>query len=155
MNVATEEISLTVNGTSHRVPVDPEVPLLYVLRNELGLVGARFGCGVGICGACTVLVDGRARRSCDLPVGSVTGPVTTVEALGGTHPLQRALLEEQAGQCGYCLTGIVMSAKALIDANGRPTEAEIRGALDGNLCRCGSQPRILRAIRRVIAAGGA
>ena len=146
-------MTLVVNGTSHRVSVDADVPLLYVLRNELGLVGARFGCGIGICGACTVLVDGRARRSCDLPVGSVSGPVTTVESLGGTHPVQRALIEEQAGQCGYCLTGIVMSAKALLDAKGRPTEAEIRAALDGNLCRCGSHPRILRAIVRAVEEG--
>jgi len=146
-------MTLVVNGTSRRVSVDADVPLLYVLRNELGLVGARFGCGIGICGACTVLVDGRARRSCDLPVGSVSGPVTTVESLGGTHPVQRALIEEQAGQCGYCLTGIVMSAKALLDAKGRPTEAEIRAALDGNLCRCGSHPRILRAIVRAVEEG--
>jgi nicotinate dehydrogenase subunit A len=146
-------MTLVVNGTSHRVSVDADVPLLYVLRNELGLVGARFGCGIGICGACTVLVDGRARRSCDLPVGSVDGPVTTVESLGGTHPVQRALIEEQAGQCGYCLTGIVMSAKALLDAKARPTEAEIRAALDGNLCRCGSHPRILRAIVRAVEEG--
>jgi nicotinate dehydrogenase subunit A len=146
-------MTLVVNGTSHRVSVDADVPLLYVLRNELGLVGARFGCGVGICGACTVLVDGRARRSCDLPVGSVGGAVTTVESLGGTHPVQRALIDEQAGQCGYCLTGIVMSAKALLDATPRPTETEIRVALDGNLCRCGSHPRILRAIARAVEAG--
>ena len=146
-------MTLVVNGTSHRVSVDADVPLLYVLRNELGLVGARFGCGIGICGACTVLVDGRARRSCDLPVGGVGGAVTTVESLGGTHPVQRALIDEQAGQCGFCLTGIVMSAKALLDANPRPTEAEIRVALDGNLCRCGSHPRILRAIVRAVEDG--
>lgn len=144
-------IALTVNGTSHRLAVDPDVPLLYVLRNELGLTGARFGCGEGVCGSCTVIVGGRAVRSCAVRAGDVSAPVTTVESLGGTHPLQRALIEEQAGQCGYCLTGIVMSAKALLDANARPTEGEMRAALDGNLCRCGSHPRILRAIRRVAA----
>ena len=152
---AAVSIALTVNGTLHHLPVDPDVPLLYVLRNVLGLVGARFGCGIGACGACTVIVGARAVRSCDLPVGAVTGPVTTVEALGGAHPVQRALLDEQAGQCGFCLTGIVMSAKALLDATAHPTEAQIRDALDGNLCRCGSHPRILRAIRRAAAGGGA
>jgi nicotinate dehydrogenase subunit A len=145
-------VALTVNGTRHQLSVDPEVPLLYVLRNELGLTGTRFGCGNGVCGACTVLVGERAVQSCDLPVGSVAGPVTTVEGLGGSHALQRALLDDQAGQCGYCLTGIVMSAKALLDANPRPTETQIRTALDGNLCRCGSHTRILKAIRRVASA---
>jgi aerobic-type carbon monoxide dehydrogenase small subunit (CoxS/CutS family) len=145
-------VALTVNGTRHQLSVDPEAPLLYVLRNELGFTGTRFGCGNGVCGACTVLVGERAVQSCDLPVGSVAGPVTTVEGLGGSHPLQHALLDEQAGQCGYCLTGIVMSAKALLDANPRPTETQIRSALDGNLCRCGSHTRILKAIRRVASA---
>lgn len=152
VGTAMGAITLTVNGVSRHVAVDPEVPLLYVLRNELGLVGTRFGCGTGACGACTVIVGTRAVRSCDLPVGSVTAPVTTVEALGGAHPVQQALLGEQAGQCGYCLTGIVMSAKALLDATPQPTEAEIRAALDGNLCRCGSHPRILRAVRRAAVA---
>ena len=146
-------ITLVVNGATRRIVADAEVPLLYVLRDELRLVGTRFGCGNGVCGACTVIVGGRAVRSCDLPVGSVTAPVTTVEALEGAHPVQRALVDEQAGQCGYCLTGIVMSAKALLDAKPRPTESELRAALDGNLCRCGSHPRILRAVRR--AAGTA
>ncbi len=145
-------VALTVNGTRHQLALDPETPLLYVLRNELGLIGTRFGCGNGVCGACTVLVGERAIRSCDLPVGAVAAPVTTVEGLAGAHPVQRALLEEQAGQCGYCLTGIVMSAKALLDANPRPTETEIRTALDGNLCRCGSHTRILKAIRRVASS---
>jgi len=145
-------IDLEVNGERRRVHVDPEVPLLYVLRNELGLTGARFGCGSGICGTCTVIIGGRPVRSCQMPVGSVSGAVTTVEALKGDHPLQRALIAEQAGQCGYCLTGIVMSAKALLDVTPRPNEAQIRDALDGNLCRCGSQPRILRAMRAVVAS---
>ncbi len=151
MTDMADPITLTVNGTVHRLAADPDVPLLYALRG-LGLVGTRFGCGTGECGACTVIVGARAVRSCALPVGFVTAPVTTVEALGGTHPVQLALLDEQAGQCGYCLSGIVMSAKALLDQTPRPTETEIRDALDGNICRCGSHPRILRAIRRV--AGG-
>lgn len=146
-------VTLTVNGTTHRLTIDRDVPLLYVLRNELGLTGARFGCGNGLCGSCTVIVGTRAVRSCAIAVGDVTAPVTTVEALGGTHPVQRALIEQQAGQCGYCLTGIVMSAKALLDATPRPTEAGIRAALDGNICRCGSHPRILRAIRRAVEVG--
>ncbi|HZP96406.1 MAG TPA: (2Fe-2S)-binding protein [Candidatus Limnocylindria bacterium] len=146
-------VTVTVNGIERTLDVDPETPLLYVLRNELGLVGTRFGCGTGLCGACVVIVDGRAVRSCDVPAGAVDGPVTTIEALGGAHPVQRALLEEQAGQCGYCLSGIVMSAKALLDAKPRPSDAEIRSALDGNICRCGSHPRILRAVRRVAGAG--
>ncbi len=145
-------IQLTVNGESRRVDVDPDVPLLYVLRNELGLFGARFGCGTGSCGSCTVIVGGRAVRSCQLPAGMVSGPITTVESLGGDHLLQKALIDAQAGQCGYCLTGIVMSAKALLDADPRPTEAQMREALDGNICRCGSQPRVLRALRAVVEA---
>ena len=151
MTQVVSAIELTVNGERRRVSVDPDVPLLYVLRNELGLVGARFGCGSGACGTCTVIVAGRAVRSCQTPVGSVRGDVTTVESLHGEHPLQKALVAEQAGQCGYCLTGIVMSAKALLDATPRPTEAQLRDALDGNLCRCGAQPRILRALRAVTA----
>jgi len=145
-------ITLTVNGARREIDADRDVPLLYALRNDLGLVGARFGCGNGFCGACTVIIDGRAVRSCGVAVGDVTGLVTTVEALGGAHPVQRALIEEQAGQCGYCLTGIVMSAKALLDADPHPGESAIRGALDGNLCRCGSHTRILRAVRRVAGA---
>jgi nicotinate dehydrogenase subunit A len=143
-------IELRVNGERRRVAVDPDVPLLYVLRNELGLVGARFGCGTGSCGTCKVIIGGRAQPSCQIPVGSVRGEVTTVEALGGEHPLQKAIIDEQAGQCGYCLTGIVMSAKALLDATPKPSEMQIRDALDGNICRCGSQPRILRAMRAVV-----
>ena len=144
-------ITLTVNGTRHEIDADRDVPLLYVLRNDLGLIGARFGCGNGLCGSCTVIVGGRAVRSCSVAAGDVVGAVTTVEALGGAHPVQRALIEEQAGQCGYCLTGIVMSAKALLDSDPHPGEAAIRSALDVNLCRCGSHTRILRAVRR--AAG--
>jgi len=145
-------IALTVNGEPCRLDVDPETPLLYVLRNDLGLVGTRFGCGTSACGACTVIVGTRAVRSCAVAVGTVTAPVTTVESLAGEHPVQRALVAEQAGQCGFCLSGIVMSAKALLDATPRPSDAQIKDALDGNICRCGSQPRILKAVRR--AAGG-
>jgi nicotinate dehydrogenase subunit A len=145
----TSGISLIVNGETIRVAVDAETPLLYVLRGSLGLVGTRFGCGTGVCGACMVLVGAKAVRSCEVSVGDVSLPVTTIEGLGGADRLQQALLEEQAGQCGYCLSGIIMSAKSLLDATPHPSEAEIRAALDGNLCRCGSHTRILRAIRRL------
>lgn len=145
-------ITLTVNGRNHAVEAEPETALLYVLRNDLKLKGARFGCGMGQCGACTVLVDGKPVQSCDLPLSAAAGKtITTVEGLahnGKLHPLQQAFVEEQAAQCGYCATGIIMSAKALLDANPRPTEAEIRAALKGNLCRCGTHRRILRAIQR-------
>jgi len=143
---------LTVNGRTHTVAAEPETALLYVLRNDLKLKGARFGCGMGQCGACTVLVDGKPVQSCDFPLSAAAGKsVTTIEGLarnGKLHPLQRAFIEEQAAQCGYCATGIIMTAKALLDTNPRPTEADIRAALKGNLCRCGTHHRILRAIRR-------
>lgn len=135
------------------VDADPETPLLYVLRNDLGLKGTRFGCGSGQCGACMVLIGGRPVPSCNLPLSDASGrAITTIEGLasdGEAHPIQRAFLAEQAGQCGYCLSGIIISAKALLDANPRPTDAEIGAALDGNLCRCGTHPRILRAVRAV------
>jgi nicotinate dehydrogenase subunit A len=141
-----------VNGQRHEVRADPETALLYVLRNDIRLKGARYGCGLGQCGACTVLVDGRPVQSCDFPLLAAAGKsITTIEGLaagGKLHPLQRAFVEEQAAQCGYCITGIIMSAKALLDANPRPSEADIRTALKGNLCRCGSHQRIVRAIRR-------
>jgi len=147
--------TLTVNGRTHAVAAEPETALLYVLRNDLKLKGARFGCGMGQCGACTVLVDGKPVQSCDFPVSAAAGKsVTTIEGLaqnGKLHPLQRAFIEEQAAQCGYCATGIIMSAKALLDTKPRPTDAEIRTALKGNLCRCGTHHRILRAIRRAAA----
>jgi nicotinate dehydrogenase subunit A len=138
---------LEVNGVQRSVEASPETPLLYVLRNDLGLVGTRFGCGSGQCGACFVLVDGRPMASCDLPVSFVSGKkVTTIEGLGGSHPVQKALIAEQAAQCGYCMSGIVMSAVALLQSKKNPTEAEIRDALDKNLCRCGSHNRVVRAI---------
>jgi nicotinate dehydrogenase subunit A len=136
-----------VNGTERSVEAAPETPLLYVLRNDLGLPGARFGCGSGQCGACFVLVDGRAMASCDLPISVVSGKkVTTIEGLRGEHPVQKALERHQAAQCGYCMSGIVMAAVALLSKNPSPGESEIRAALDKNLCRCGSHNRVVKAI---------
>ena len=149
---------LHVNGAAHEVVADPETPLLYVLRNDLKLKGARYGCGAGFCGACIVIVDGKAVPSCDVPVGAMAGKsITTIEGIGTAnrpHPLQRAFIAEQAAQCGYCITGIIMSAKALLDARPAATDAEIREALAGNLCRCGTHTRILRAIRSAVAGEG-
>ena len=145
-------ITLTVNGKRHTVSAEPETALLYVLRNDLKLKGARFGCGLGQCGACTVLVDGRPVQSCDFPLSAAVGKtILTIEGLapdGQLHPLQSAFIAEQAAQCGYCVTGIIVAAKALLDANPRPTDSDIRSALKGNLCRCGTHHRILRAIHR-------
>ncbi|HKU71474.1 MAG TPA: (2Fe-2S)-binding protein [Burkholderiales bacterium] len=150
-------ITLSVNGRRHEVGAEPETPLLYVLRNDLKLKGARFGCGLGQCGACTVLVDGKPVQSCDLPLSAAAGKsITTIEGLaanGKPHPLQQAFIDEQAAQCGYCVTGIIMTAKALLDANPHPSDAEIREALTGNLCRCGTHQRILRAIHRAAGEG--
>jgi len=145
-------ITIQVNGRRHETPADPETPLLYALRNDLKLKGARFGCGLGQCGSCTVLVDGKPVQSCDFPLSAAVGKsIITVEGLsvdGRLHPLQQAFIDEQAAQCGYCATGIIMSAKALLDSNPRPTDAQIRAALKGNLCRCGTHHRILKAIKR-------
>ena len=145
-------VLLNVNGAAREVAADPETPLLYVLRNDLDLKGARYGCGVGLCGACTVIVDGKAVQSCDVPVSAVAGKaITTIEGIGTAdkpHPLQRAFIAEQAAQCGYCVSGIIMSAKALLDAKPRPSDDEIREALDQNLCRCGTHNRIVRAVLR-------
>ena len=128
----------------------PDRPLLYVLRNELGLMGTRFGCGSGQCGACFVIVEGRAMASCDLPVSFVADKnVTTVEAFDGRHPVQEALLAEQAAQCGYCMSGIIISAVSLLEKNKSPSETQVREALDKNLCRCGSHNRVVRAILKV------
>jgi len=143
---------LEVNGQRRSVSAGPDTPLLYVLRNDLGLVGSRFGCGTGQCGACFVIVDGKAVPSCDTPLWSVENKsVTTVEGLakgGELHPVQRALLAEQAAQCGYCISGIAVAAAALLRTNPRPSEAEVRSALDRNLCRCGAHNRVVRAVLR-------
>jgi nicotinate dehydrogenase subunit A len=147
-----ERVKLQVNGREHEVAAEPKTPLLYVLRNDLGLKGTRFGCGTGHCGACTVLMDGKAIQSCDTPLWSAEGKeITTIEGLGTRekpHPLQQAFLDEQAAQCGYCIDGIIMSAAALFQHSKNPTEEEITKALERNLCRCGTHVRILRAIRR-------
>ena len=143
--------TLRVNGAAREVSVDPDTPLLYVLRNDLELNGAKFGCGLAQCGACTVLVAGKPTRSCVTPISAVKGPVETIEGLGTIdklHPLQKAFIEEQACQCGYCGNGMVMSAKALLEANKNPSEAEIKQALDGHLCRCASHNRIVRAVQK-------
>jgi nicotinate dehydrogenase subunit A len=143
---------LTVNGGAVSVTADPDTPLLDVLRNHLGLTGTKFGCGQEQCGSCMVLVDGKPEKSCGKALSTVAGKaVTTIEGLGTParpHPLQQAFLDEQAGQCGYCLAGILMSAKALLDRNPSPSRREIASALDDNICRCGSHPRILRAVER-------
>jgi nicotinate dehydrogenase subunit A len=138
---------IEVNGARHSVAAAPETPLLYVLRNQLGLMGTRFGCGSGQCGACFVLVDGRAMASCDLPISFAEGKsVTTIEGLNGSHPVQKALERHQAAQCGYCMSGIVMGSVALLASEKSPSEERIRAALDKNLCRCGSHNRVVRAI---------
>ena len=140
-------MKLTVNGKPVEVKASESTPLLYVLRNDLGLVGSRFGCGSGQCGACFVLVDGKPLASCDLPVSFVVGKsVTTVE--GVNERMQKALIAEQAAQCGYCMSGIIVSATALLARNASPSEQEIRAALDKNLCRCGSHNRVVRAVMR-------
>jgi nicotinate dehydrogenase subunit A len=144
-------VILEVNGTSKEIAAAPDTPLLYVLRNDLGLAGTRFGCGGGQCGACFVLVDGRPMASCDLPCSFVVGKqVTTVEGLGkgNLHPVQKALIAEQAAQCGYCMSGIAVSAVALLSKNKHPSEAEVKAALDKNLCRCGSHNRVVKAVLR-------
>jgi nicotinate dehydrogenase subunit A len=145
-------IKITVNGRAHEVTADGETPLLYVLRNETGCKGVRYGCGLGQCGSCTVIIDGKPVQSCDVPVSAVAGKsITTVEGIGSEdkpHPLQTAFVEEQAAQCGYCITGIIMSAKVLLDVNPSPSDTEIKQALAKNLCRCGTHLRIVRAIKR-------
>jgi nicotinate dehydrogenase subunit A len=145
-------ITIKVNGESRSVPAEPDTPLLYVLRNDLELNGAKFGCGLAQCGACTVLIDGKAVRSCVTPVSTVaTSDIVTIEGLGSIdkpHPLQRAFMEEQAAQCGYCINGMIMSAKELLDRTPHPSEGDVRAALAGNLCRCGTHNRIVRAVLR-------
>ncbi len=145
-------VTLRVNGATHEVDIDLSTPLLYVLRNDLGLRGPRFGCGLAQCGACTVIVDGVATRSCVLPASQVSGEITTLEGLsegGQLDPLQQAWIDEQVPQCGYCQNGQIMTAKALLDRNPTPTDAEIREGMEGALCRCMTYYRIQAAIKRV------
>jgi len=152
----SKSFDFSVNGKRVSVSIDnEETSLLDVLRNELGLVGTRFGCGLEQCGCCMVLIDGAPEKCCTKPVWSIAGKsVTTIEGMGNAdhpHPLQQAFIDEQAGQCGYCLSGILISAKALLDKNPKPTRGEIAQALDGNICRCGSHVRIMRTVERAAA----
>lgn len=144
--------NLKVNGKSYSVDADPATPLLFVLSDDLGLRGPKFGCGLAQCGSCTVILDGRAVRSCILPVRGASGSdITTLEGLGTPeqpHPIQRAFIEEQAVQCGFCINGIILTAKALLDRNPKATDSQIREGMSGVLCRCGANQRILRAILR-------
>jgi aerobic-type carbon monoxide dehydrogenase small subunit (CoxS/CutS family) len=150
-------ITLQVNGASHEVDTDSATPLLYVLRNDLGLHGPRFGCGLGQCGACTVIIDGAAIRSCTMPVSQVRGQITTLEGLsknGKLDPLQQAWIDEQVPQCGYCQNGQIMSARALLNRNPNPTDADIRTAMEGVLCRCMTYYRVQAAIKRTARGAG-
>ncbi len=151
-----ETVGLSVNGREVSVAADGDTPLLDVLRNHLGLMGTKFGCGLEQCGCCMVLIEGRPEKSCGKALSTVAGrEIVTIEGLGTPdrpHPLQQAFLDEQAGQCGYCLAGILISAKALLEKNKSPTRKEIALALDGNICRCGSHNRIIRAVQRAAAA---
>ena len=148
-------VKLSVNGISHDVDADPDTPLLYVLRDDLKLNGAKFGCGLGQCGACTVIIDGEAAYSCIIPILLLEGrEIVTLEGLGTSDnpgPMQRAFIEEQAAQCGYCIPGMMMRAQALLQKNPKASEAEIRAGLQPNLCRCGTHMRILRAVVRAAA----
>jgi nicotinate dehydrogenase subunit A len=149
------KIALRVNGATHTVDVDPSTPLLYILRNDLGLQGPRFGCGLGQCGACAVIINGVATRSCITAVSTVRNEVTTLEGLatnGTLHPIQRAWIEEQAPQCGFCQNGQIMTAKALLDRNPNPTDAQIRESMNRTLCRCMTYYRVQAAIRRAANA---
>jgi len=150
--------NLTVNGEARVVDVDPDTPLLYVLRDNLALKGPKFGCGLGQCGACTVLVDGRPTRSCQETVAGTQGKsVVTLEGLGSIsapHPVQAAFIKEQVPQCGYCTSGMIMSAAALLAEKPKPTEEDVRSALDGNLCRCGTHVRVMRAVMTASGQGG-
>jgi len=145
-------IELTINGTTHGIDAEPDTPLLYVLRDQLAMNGAKFGCGLGQCGACTVMVDGEAVFSCVTPISLLPGrKIKTVEGLGSAErpgPLQRAFVEEQAAQCGYCIAGMIMRAQALLEKNPSPSDAEIRRHMMPNLCRCGTHMRIFKAVRR-------
>jgi aerobic-type carbon monoxide dehydrogenase small subunit (CoxS/CutS family) len=151
-------IELEVNGRRHSILAEPDTPLLTVLRDELGLTGAKYGCGEGQCGACTVLIGDAARRACITPIASVAGKsITTIEGLerdGQLHPVQQAFLDAEAFQCAYCTTGMIMSSVALLRQNANPNEEEIVHALDGNICRCGTYPRIIEAVQKAARAGG-
>ena len=151
-------ITLSVNGKSHQLDVEPETPLLYVLRDTIGLHGPKFGCGLAQCGSCTVLIDGKAVRSCAVPVAKVQGKIVTLEGLGTPekpHPVQRAFIDEQAAQCGYCINGMVMQTTAfLAGRQTNPSERDIRQALGNNLCRCGTHQRIIAAVKRAAALMG-
>lgn len=150
-----DRTTIVVNGRERSLATEPSTALLYALRNELGLKGSRFGCGLGLCGACMVLVDGRATYSCDTPLSAVQGKkITTIEGLGTAsqpHPVAKAFIEAQAAQCGYCISGIVIAAVELLSQNSDPSEAQVRAGLDRNLCRCGSHNRIVRAIMQAAA----
>jgi len=149
-------VTLSINGKTQHLDVEPDTPLLYVLRDDLELHGAKFGCGLAQCGACTVVVDGQAVRSCSIEVSKVAGKkITTLEGLGSSakpHPIQKAFIDEGAAQCGYCINGMIMTSKALLDRTPNPSEKQIRHALAGNLCRCGTHPRIIRAVKRAATA---
>jgi isoquinoline 1-oxidoreductase subunit alpha len=147
-------MKLQVNGTVHELDIEPDMPLLWALRDELDIKGPKFGCGAGLCGACTVIIDGQATRSCQTAVGDVTGNVRTIDGLGkpdALHRVQKAWLDEQVVQCGYCQAGQIMNAVALIEANPTPSDKDIDEAMSGNLCRCGTYPRIRAAIKRAAA----
>jgi nicotinate dehydrogenase subunit A len=150
----TDPVGLKVNGVNYSITAEPNTPLLYILRNDLQLFGTRFGCGLGLCGACSVLINGQKMHSCDVPLwGCVGKDIVTIEGVGtpdNLHALQQAFIDEQAAQCGYCASGVLIAAKALLDQNPNPTELEIREALDRNLCRCGTHNRFIRAIQKVI-----
>jgi len=147
-----DPITLNVNGVQHTVHAEPDTPLLYILRNDLKLKGAKFGCGLGLCGSCMVLIDGHNVMSCDTPLWAAAGKIiTTIEALGSMDApgvLQRAFIAEQAAQCGYCISGVIMTAAALLGRNPDPTEDDIKQALARNLCRCGTHTRIIKAVQR-------
>lgn len=152
------QFTLEINGTARELEADPDMPLLWALRDLLGLTGTKFGCGIAACGACTVWIDGEPARSCQTPVGTVTGAVTTIEGLagnGGPHRVQQAWIDEQVPQCGYCQSGQIMAAAALLRDNPDPTDDDIDAAMAGNLCRCGTYPRIRSAIKRAARASEA
>jgi isoquinoline 1-oxidoreductase alpha subunit len=147
-------ISLDINGKSYQINVEPDVPLLWVIRERLQLTGTKFGCGIGMCGSCTVHIDGKAQRSCQTPVGSAQGKkITTIEGLPENHPVKRAWVQEQVPQCGYCQPGQIMQAAALLAEDLQPTDAKINEQMNGNLCRCGTYPKIRSAIRLASRGG--